>query len=119
MSIRPAVRKLLLLVMAISLLPGWVEIAENVEHLLHDGHLAHSEEHEDGAHAEADHPTTDEHGCTPMAHQCGCCRSMPAVVDGPQPPPAVMLAVTSVGLHEPERSWSSRALAPPTRPPIA
>lgn len=62
--------------------PGSDEIVETVAHLLHDGHLPHSEAH-DRAAATEDCGGSDEHGCTPLAHHCHCCASLAAV------PPAV------------------------------
>ena len=50
-----------------TLLPGTWELAENVSHLIRDGHLAHTET--------AGHPHSEpgaEHGCSGTLHFCSC-----------------------------------------------
>ncbi len=120
MRLRLLLRKLLTLFLVVSLLPGLPEIVESLEHLLHDGHLPHSEQHDSVEHAEThDEGLADEHGCTPMAHHCGCHISMPGVLaDGamkhsPRVPTAEMRPSGT------ESTPLSRANAPPTPPPIA
>lgn len=117
---RALLRKLLAMMLAVSLLPGLVELAESVEHMLHDGHLPHSEQHElveaTEGHAQGD---SDEHGCTPMTHNCGCHVSSPAVVGE-----VANLTVRRTSTPErrgvaAEHLLTSRANAPPTPPPIA
>lgn len=50
-----------------TLLPGTWELAENVVHLICDGHLAHA------AGAEHSHSKPgDEHGCSGTLHFCSC-----------------------------------------------
>ncbi|MCB9777686.1 MAG: hypothetical protein H6742_03905 [Alphaproteobacteria bacterium] len=120
MRLRLLLRKLLTLLLAVSLLPGLAEVVENVEHLLHDGHLPHSEQHESVKHAEShDDGLDEEHGCTPMLHHCGCHTSMLGILtDGSlelrRPPP------TAEGRpFGTESTPLSRANAPPTPPPNA
>lgn len=118
--LKAALRKLLALALALSLLPGLVELAESAEHLLLDGHLPHSEQHELVEATEAhDHGPGDEHGCTPMSHSCGCHMSSPAVVGD-----AASIAYRPTYITERRpiaavQTLTSRANAPPTRPPIA
>ena len=58
--------------------PGSEEIAETIAHVVHDGHLPHSETHDEIA-ASEDCDSSDEHGCTPLDHHCKCCVSASAV----------------------------------------
>lgn len=105
---------------ALLLFPGWAELAENVEHLFHDGHLAHSALHHPGE--AADHPlgSHDEAPCSPTDHHCQCCASIPSVA-----PPAVALTPEPLPAAEgaPVLSYVrrpiSRALPVPVRPPVA
>lgn len=115
-------RRLMVALLALSILPGWPELLENVEHLLHDGHLAHSAQHDEASEGEAfheEHGDTDEHGCTPMAHHCPCHISLQAVLTPTHVPKA------RVASHDETRGslddWdpTSLAIPPPTRPPIA
>jgi len=101
------------------LLPGWAELLENLEHLVHDGHMAHGDLHEQIG-ADEEHAATDtEHGCTPVSHVCGCHTSSPIMLSAVTPVPTRSL---SYALTRPPTSDDrpiSRANAPPTRPPIA
>lgn len=118
--LRQLLRQLLTLVLVVSLIPGLGELVESVTHVLHDGHLPHSEQHELAA-VEAPHQAdaAPEHGCTPMSHHCGCHVSSPVTV------PTAILAVRVdqllvARLHPHQDHWlASRANAPPTPPPIA
>lgn len=118
--LKAALQKLLAVALALSLLPGLVELAESAEHLLLDGHLPHSEQHELVEATEAhDHGPGDEHGCTPMSHSCGCHVSSPAVL-GEVASIATRLTSTSERRSlATEQTLTSRANAPPTPPPIA
>ena len=116
-------RRLMIALLALSLLPGWPEVLENVEHLVHDGHMAHSDAHDQvaDAHAEHDaHADTDEHGCTPMAHRCPCHVSLAALLpDAPEP---VATGWTDLPVHAAlleQGGPLTRAIPPPTRPPIS
>lgn len=112
-------RQLLTLVVVVAMLPGVQVLVETVDHLLHDGHLPHSEQHEVDQQTEAHQGVDDEHGCTPIQHRCGCHASAPAILTGL----ALCLPPRSTSV-EVRPSWSedtptTRANAPPTRPPIA
>ncbi|MDP2316314.1 MAG: hypothetical protein Q8P41_25675 [Pseudomonadota bacterium] len=104
------------LVVLFGLFPGGVEIFENLEHVIHDGHLAHAEDHlEEEQHGAA----SDEHGCTPMMHTCGCHASLSALpgLDALElAPPHSDEAPSPVALDD--RPLAS-ATAPPTPPPNA
>lgn len=118
-SRRPILRRLLALLLALALLPGWAELVENVEHLLHDGHLAHSEVHELAQASEDAHETTDEHGCTPVSHHCGCHMSVPGVLaDSDLTIGAPPMSMDRLALAL-EGRLLERAQAPPTPPPNA
>lgn len=116
-------RRLLIALLALALLPGWPEVIENVEHLVHDGHLAHSEAHEHAAEdhaAHEQHADTDEHGCTPMAHRCPCHVSLAALIPAASEPPARgWLDLPALTVPFTEGGPLTRAIPPPTRPPIA
>jgi len=119
MRLRLLLRKLLTMLLVVSLLPGVPELVENVEHLLHDGHLPHSEQHERAKYAENHDGLDEEHGCTPMSHLCGCHASVPGIL----PESALVirrpLLATPGRPFAPERIPTSRSNAPPTPPPIA
>ncbi len=120
MRLRLLLRKILTLLLVVSLLPGLSEIVENVEHLLHDGHLPHSEQHDSEKYAESHEDGLDEeHGCTPMSHNCGCHASAPAILAES----CVVVKRVTVGVEgrpiAPEQIPAHRANAPPTPPPIA
>ena len=120
MRLRRLLRQLLVLVLAISVVPGLGELAEVAEHLVHDGHLPHSSEHDDSAVADDHHDVdTTEHGCTPISHRCVCHASSPAILVS-HALPEKLDEVSIVAFHpwEVER-LTSRANAPPTRPPIS
>ena len=114
-------RRLLALVVVLCMLPGLPSLLETVEHLLHDGHLPHSELHEqlaDGEHAH-DGDEEHEHGCTTLSHRCGCHSSMPCVLSDDDDLDHELAngaehALSAARLH----ALSNRSTAPPTRPPI-
>lgn len=123
-KLRQILRQLLALVLMLSLLPGLVELVENVEHLLHDGHLAHGAQHDQersaDKHADGhDQGLDDEHGCTPMAHHCGCHSSAPAMLADAAPDLDRAVVHEERRLSGADQTPISRANAPPTRPPIA
>ncbi len=116
MSLRAHLHRLLTFVLVASLLPGWGELVENALHLYNEGHLAHVEEHDDVDYIENDDA---EHGCTPVAHICGCHSSMPAILSDSvlaQPPLILVVEKRPPGT---EQHPKSRANAPPTPHPIA
>lgn len=109
------------MLVVLGLVPGATELLENLEHVLHDGHLRHSPAHDLASAEEGCPPETDEHGCTPLAHNCGCCVSVVGLPDVALPDPQVPLA-TSAGAHLgsiTDRGPPSRDVAPQLRPPIA
>lgn len=104
----------------VSLMPGLHEVAEALEHLVHDGHLPHSEQHNDVAGDEAHQGTADtEHGCTPMSHQCECHSSVVVLVG--EQSYEIGSAPAGPTLRRPhvEVLLTGRANAPPTPPPLA
>lgn len=116
---RAAIR-LLSLVLAILLFPGWVEVAENALHLVHDGHFAHSTQHD--PEAAIDHPlgNHDEAPCSATDHHCQCCPSIPSV----PPPEVASVSSALVGLASDaiigfDGRIVSRSIPPPIRPPIS
>lgn len=106
-------------VLVLSVSPGMPELLENVEHLVHDGHLAHSSRHnedESVAHAAIE----AEHGCTPMSHNCGCHISVLIVLVDEvhdDTPRGALLA----SAFNPTRTSGplTQANAPPVPPPTA
>lgn len=120
MRVRHLLRQLLTLLLVLSLVPGLGELVESAEHLLHDGHLPHSESHE-LAGVEESHPVeaAPEHGCTPMSHTCGCHVSTPATLPTAAMPERVDHLVVARFHPFGDDLLVSRANAPPTRPPIA
>jgi len=100
-------------------MPGWMEILENLEHLAHDGHLAHAMDHDEDEDVAGHRPLEAEHGCTPMSHSCGCHFSVPVVLsDGPLEFAARIIVVTGDRPHGPDNRAANLANAPPTPPPI-
>jgi hypothetical protein len=71
--------RLCALLLALVLMPGTLEAAEDVTHWWTEGHAAHAAVEEGH-----DAPTSDEHGCTPTLHLCGCHASL-AFVSTPTP----------------------------------
>lgn len=113
-------RQLLLLVLCVTLTPGWMELVENVEHLVHDGHLAHQGAHDDDQHVAAHDALEAEHGCTPVSHICGCHASIPALLPADGTPLAprrsAALAKRPAGIDD---RPVHHANAPPVPPPRA
>lgn len=110
-------RQLLVFLMVLSLTPGVAEFLENVEHILHDGHLAHSTHSDDEVHTAS---VDAEHGCTPMSHSCGCHSSMPAVLsESPTVQPQRLAAELESRSPGDVARLVSRANAPPVPPPTA
>ncbi len=113
-------RQLVTILLVISLLPGWLEVIENVEHLVHDGHLAHQVDHS-GDEAAVGHGALEtEHGCTLISHNCGCHSSVPVVLPTSRPMFEAHAVVTArerpLGL---DAHPLDRAHAPPIPPPRA
>jgi hypothetical protein len=114
-----AFRAVLCALLVLGLLPGSHELVENLVHLAHDGHLAHSEVHESVAESEHCEPDA-EHGCTPLSHQCACCISLAALPALPQVSLLPLWMGPGSPLHaHPGPSPRLRSLDPPYHPPIA
>lgn len=112
-------RLLATLLVCISMLPGWVEIVENIEHLVHDGHLAHLGDHagdEEVAHHDA---LEAEHGCTPTNHTCGCHASVPILLSDAFSLPSRSGRVVNAQPPTLRVVLLHRANAPPVPPPLA
>lgn len=108
-------RLLLIALMVFSLVPALGEVVEAVAHRVTTGHFAHSVPEEN------DLPGGDEHGCTPIAHHCGCCASQPI-----SPPVAERVQTASVRTAETLLAIQAEDAAPrdgfrhqPYRPPIS
>ena len=116
--VRKALRFILLALVIVGIMPGTHEIAETVGHLIHEGHLPHSAQHDRVAISEQ-LPSDDEHGCTPIDHHCECHTSQPAVP--PRDPMAPMAKIVQVGDRlriVAERRPPDLTEAPPLPPPI-
>ena len=113
------VAKLLLCAFLVfGLLPGSEEVVETIAHLAHDGHLPHSDTHDEVA-ATEDCGDADEHGCTPLAHHCKCCPSISAEPARAMTPEALVLSACSEqGLANNDRGPPTAGVKPPLRPPI-
>ena len=112
-------QRLLSLLLMVSLMPGLHEVAEALEHLVHDGHLPHSEEHEEVADEEAHEAEADtEHGCTPVSHQCECHTSVVVLLGNYafelDPAPTTLERRNPHVAH----ALTNQANGPPTPPPI-
>lgn len=117
--VRSIFRRLTALLLCVSMMPGGVELIENIEHLIHDGHLAHMvahDEHEDVASHEA---LEAEHGCTPVSHTCGCHTSVPVILPDDLELRAIVRVVLRERPPELEDHPVCRANAPPVPPPRA
>lgn len=84
------------------LFPGSNEIVETVVHVIHDGHLPHSEAHDEVT-ASEDCDDSDEHGCTPLDHHCKCCASASAI-----PPRSAGLRLGTIARRTELRALSER-----------
>lgn len=106
-----------MLLIALAMLPGWPMVLESLEHLVHDGHMPHSEQHDVADASEHHADGEDEHACTPTAHHCGCHYSVSVILGDAvpiKPSPHARFVAPRDAEHPP-----TRALAPPTRPPIS
>lgn len=110
---------LLCAVLIFGLFPGNAEIVETVAHLVHDGHLPHSDTHDQVA-ATEDCDTADEHGCTPLAHHCKCCVSAAAIPPrGVKPEAEARAPRDLLRLPHNDRGPPNHAVKPYLPPPIA
>jgi len=115
---RAILRRLIAIALAVSMMPGLGELVENLEHLLHDGHLAHGEAHEAVAEVEQ-HAENTEHGCTPFSHHCGCHSNVPLILEDAVEVQTKFVWVPEKRPTHTEEHPPSRANAPPTPPLIA
>jgi hypothetical protein len=117
-SVPTVPRRLLTLLLCISLMPGWTELLENLEHLAHDGHLAHLVGHDEGEDVAGHEALEAEHGCTPVRHTCGCHTSVPVILPD-APPDLVAMRVVALRQRPLPRHDTPihRATAPPLPPP--
>ncbi|MFT5679910.1 MAG: hypothetical protein ACI8RZ_000815 [Myxococcota bacterium] len=115
---RPILRKLLSLLLILTLLPGWGELIESAEHLIHDGHLPHSTSHEETASIE-EHAADTEHGCTPTSHHCECHQSVPVLPSSAPPQLSPRIEVVVLSWAPRRDTLISRVDIPPTPPPLA
>jgi hypothetical protein len=114
-----ALKLVLCAVLVVGLLPGSEEVVETVAHLVHDGHLPHSEAHDEVA-ATEDCDGSAEHGCTPLAHHCECCASVSAIPGvGPTATPIGVTLRTEKYRSPAERGPPNDGVEPFLPPPIA
>lgn len=113
-------RVLVCALLVFGLMPGAEELVESAAHLLHDGHLPHSEAHDEVAATEDCDSDCKEHGCTPLAHHCKCCASASAVPPrNMSPDRPVRAARTEKYASISERGPPNAGVKPFLRPPIA
>ena len=116
----PLLTRLFAVLMALSMLPGWGEVFESAEHLVHYGHLPHSAVHELHAGQEAPHHGPVEHGCNPLFHPCGAHGVKAVVGAGVSVPAPVLFLVTRKDAPlVAEGRLADLYRPPPTPPPIA
>lgn len=96
-----------------------MEVLENLEHLVHDGHLAHGMGHNEGEDVALHDALEAEHGCTPISHTCGCHSSVPAILPDHVDPGLPGNVVVSQRLQAQQGHPLHRANAPPVPPPRA
>ena len=105
-------RWMLFIVLLNGLVPSLAEAIELGAHFAETGHLAHFED----ADGDLPAPGTDEHGCGPTSHHCGCCVSQSVLVTETAPMPGSLLAQAEPFAR---MSWALEgSTAPPQRPPI-
>ena len=106
-------RLLVVLALLWTVTPTAPEVTETAVHLLTHGDSPHAA---DGGHDESG---TDEHGCTPLFHLCGCHAPAPTATSGVVAMRASLADVTSLELPPVAASLSRATDPPPIRPPIA
>lgn len=107
-------RHFLTLCLVLSLTPGSMELLENLEHLIHDGHLAHVVSHDEDEDVAAHDALDAEHGCTPMTHTCGCHTSVPVLLSYEMDLDMVIAVVT---MREGQFGLQDHILRPANAPP--
>lgn len=106
--------------LVVGLMPGAEEIVESAAHLLHDGHLPHSEAHADVAATEDCDRDCEEHGCTPLAHHCKCCAVASALAPRAPSPERFLRGLGPEKYRSTsERGPPNAGIKPFLRPPIA
>jgi hypothetical protein len=110
-------RRLVVLLLLLAMVPALGEIVELVAHAAVHGDVAHAVATDDD-HDEA--PIgTDEHGCSPVMHFCGCHASTPLIAQESGIVPDVRGNVERAGIPLPRACAGIEMPTPPTRPPIA
>jgi len=109
------VARLVALLIVLAFVPAVGELIETTAHLVTHGDTGH--------HADDDHEGaplgTDEHGCSPVLHLCGCHAPTPVSIRAIDVPTAVPRDVRTANARLPVDLSSLDSPAPPTRPPIA
>jgi len=112
--------RLVALLMALAMLPGWGEVFETAEHVIVYKHFPHSAAHELHANDEAPVSEPGDIGCNPLFHVCGA-KAVKAIVSRSEDLPAPRLFVirsTDRVLVGETRPPEDLSLPPPTPPPI-
>jgi hypothetical protein len=111
------VRLLVVLALLWTVTPTAPEVTETAVHLLSHGDAPHTPAADhDGDHEDAG--GTDEHGCTPLFHLCGCHAPALTATSGRVAMAAALDDVTSLELPPLAASQSRASDPPPIRPPI-
>jgi hypothetical protein len=110
-------RLLVVLALLWTVTPTAPEVTETAVHLLSHGDSQQS--HGGGSDGGHDESGTDEHGCTPLFHLCGCHAPAPTATSGRVALHASLADVTSLELPPVAASLSRASEPPPIRPPIA
>ncbi len=101
-------RTILVVVLALGLSPGLMELIEDGVHLVTDGH----DDHAEGERA------CPEHGCAPTSHRCECCVAHPVLASraANEVPNAPMRSHRWIepAPHEGPRGVSRSLLRPPS-----
>ncbi len=99
--------------LVVGLLPAG-EMVETGMHVIAYGDLGH-----DG-HGDADDAPlgTDEHGCTPAMHLCGCHTPTPIILSVPAAHRSTSPLAIASSHQIPDGLTDRASTAPPTRPPI-
>lgn len=105
-------QRLIALVLLLAVTPFASELVEWGVHAVTHGDFAHGGDpsHEEGP---------DEHGCTPLLHNCGCHKGGTATEVRECLVLAQRTVIATSGLPEPDAARNRLAEPPPLRPPIA
>jgi len=114
----PVPRRVLALVLMLAMVPAISEILELAVHAVVFGDVAHHSETEDADHEET--PLgTDEHGCSPVMHLCGCHAPTPCIAESKISMPESRRTIERALMSSFRGADGIESPAPPTRPPIA